>query len=171
MKKLFVSLFLVFGVAVSGATVAQEKKIAVFNIQAAILSTDEAQTKIKDFAANAEIAAMRAEAESIVAESKKLEEDAQTNSVTWSDEEKIEYNKKMEYLKADLDGVVKKLQTEERLIQQNILASMQERALEVTKEVIESENIGLVLHPNAVQQFDPSFDITQKVTDRLNKDK
>lgn len=171
MKKILVCLSLVVAMATSGAVVAQEKKIAVINIQAAILSTDEAQKKLKDFAAKADIAAMRAKAESIIAESKKLEDDAKKNSAVWSDEQKADFNKQMEYLRADLDVEVKKLQNEERTIQQQILASMQERAVAAYREVVESEGIALVLHPNAVQYAEPSFDITQKVTDRLNKAK
>jgi outer membrane protein len=154
--------------ACSGTALA-EGKIAVFNLQGAILSTDEAQKKIKEFESKTAYANLKANFEQVRSELQKLDEQSKVSSATWSDEQKVEHRKQMEYKRADLELVAKKLQNENQAFVQQILQANAERARAVIQELIKSEGIGLMLNSEAVTYADSSYDITAKITDRLNK--
>ncbi|MGQ9426082.1 OmpH family outer membrane protein [Gilvimarinus sp. F26214L] len=168
MKKLTIALFATAMMACSGIALA-EGKVAVFNLQAAILNTDTAQKQIKDYEAKAAYADLKANYDSLRSELQKLDEQAKKNGATWSDEQKNDHRKQMEYKRADLELVAKKLQSENQALVQQILATQAQKAREVVQDIIKSEGIGLVLNAEAVTYADSSYDITSKITDRLNK--
>lgn len=148
-----------------------EGKIAVFNLQGAILATDAAQKQIKEFESKAAYSDLRANFDQIRSELQKLDEQLKKNGATWSDERKTEHRKQMEYKRADLELVAKKLQSENQQLIQQILQANADRARTVIQDIIKSEGIGLVLNAEAVTFADSSYDITSKITDRLNKAK
>lgn len=154
-------------VAFSAGSFAQGK-IAVFDVERAILNTDAAQAQIKDFEANADFAAMKAKYESMAAELQALDKELKTDGVTWSDEKKIDHRKKMEYLKADFDLETKKIQQEQQIVFTRIIQGQAQAAQQVVKELVDSEGIGLILNAQAVQYADSAYNITAKITDRLN---
>lgn len=170
MKKLSITLIASAMLAFSGLTFA-EGKIAVFNLQSAILSTDAAQKRIKEFESKAAYADLRANFDQLRSELQKLDEEVKKNGATWSDERKGEHRKQMEYKRADLELVAKKLQSENQALIQQILQANADRARSVIQEIIQAEGIGLVLNAEAVTYADSSYDITAKITDRLNKAK
>lgn len=170
MKKLTVTLIAAAMLACSGLAFA-EGKIAVFNLQGAILNTNAAQKQIKEYESKAAYADLKANFEQIQSELKKLNEEAKVNGATWSDDRKAEHRKQMEYKRADLELVAKKLQSENQALVQRILQENAERARAVIQEIIKSEGIGLVLNAEAVTYADSSYDITAKITDALNKAK
>lgn len=170
MKKIVIGILVMASFAVSNISYA-EGKIVVFNIQAAILNTEVAQKRLKEFEAKAEIADMKAEYEGIVAKMKKLDQDAKTNGVTWSQEQKDANAKQMEYERANLELAARKLQNESNTISTAIIKDMEAQARAVLQDLIKSEGIGLALNANAVQFADSSYDITAKITDRLNQGK
>lgn len=170
MKKLSITLLATILLAGSGFAFA-EGKIAVFNLQAAILNTDAAQKRIKEFEARSAYADLRANFEQVRSDLQKLDEDLKKNSATWSEEQKADQRKQMEYKRADLELVAQKLQSENQSLVQQLLQANAERARNVIQDIIKSENIGLVLNMEAVTYADTSYDITAKITDRLNKAK
>lgn len=156
---------------IASGSVFADGKVAVFNLQSAILNTTAAQAQIKEFEAKADFAELKAQFESVRAELQGMDKDAQTNSVTWSDEQKAEHRKNMEYKRVDLEVVTKKLQQESQTIVSQILQSQAQAAQAVVQELVKSEGIGLILDAQAVQYADSSYDITAKITDRLNNAK
>lgn len=168
MKNVMTTLIATALLACSGLAFA-EGKIAVFNLQGAILSTDSAQQQIKEFESKASYADLKANFEQLRADLQKLNEEAQKNSATWSDDQKVEQRKQMEYKRADLELVAKKLQGENQAFVEKILQANAERARAIIQELIQSEGIGLVLDAESVTYADSSYDITAKITDRLNK--
>lgn len=172
MKKLTLTLLATVLLAGSGFALAQEK-IAVFNLQAAILATDDAQKRIKDFQGRKAYTELRADFDQARADLTKLDEELKKNEATWSQERKAEQRRQMEFKQADLELVAKKLQSEDQEIMQQLLRANVERAQEVIQDLIESENISLLLNMEAVAYMSPnsSYNITSKITDRLNKAK
>lgn len=170
MKKLMNSLMMSALLIASGSVLA-EGKVAVFNLQAAILNTTAAQEQIKEFEAKADFAALKAQFEGIRSELQAMDKDAQTNGVTWSDEQKAEHRKNMEYKRVDLEVVTKKLQQESQTIVSQIVQAQAQAAQAIVQELIKSEGISLVLDPQSVQYADTSHDMTAKITDRLNSAK
>src|SRR5690606_32737710 len=146
-------------------------KIAFFNLQKAILATEAAQKQTQEFESKAAYADLRANYDQIRSEMQKLNSEFEKNGSTWSEERKNEVAKQMEYKRADLELVTKKLQSENQALLQGIIQANLQRASKIAQELIESEGIGLVLNAEAVAYADSSFDYTAKITDRLNKAK
>ena len=146
-------------------------KVVVFDLQSAILSTDLAKKRIQEMQANAEFSGLQAKFESLRADLQKMAKDAEKNSVTWNQEQAAEHRKKMEYARADLELVAKKLQAERNATAQRVLEELGPKAQAALKEVIATDGIGLVLSTQTAYYAEPSLDITAKVTEKLNKAK
>lgn len=148
-----------------------EGKIAVLDLQAAIIRTDVAQAELKAMRADGEYTALQAKGETLSSEMKALVEEMQTKGLTWSDERKAEQRKKLEYKQADLQLVSQKLQKEQGEVVQGLMRRLGQNAQQAAQDVIKGGGYGLVLDAKAAQFYDTSFDITAKVTDKINKAK
>ena len=111
------------------------------------------------------------QAQSIQEEGKKLAEKYQKEAMTMSPSQKAELEKKIKGKQADLEHVVKKLQASRDDLMKQLMAELNVKAMQATKSIIEAEGIGLLLNanPQLVLHADTSFDISAKLTDRLNK--
>lgn len=154
----------------SGIALASDK-VAVFDLQTAILSTEVAKQRVQELQSNAEFAAMQAKFESLRVDLQGLAKDAETNGMTWSQEQQAEHRKKIEYKRADLELAAKKLQAEKNAAVKRIMQELAPKAKTVLNQMITAEGIGLVLDSKVAYYADASFDITAKVTDKLNKAK
>ncbi len=96
-------------------------------------------------------------------------ENAEKNGMTWDKEKQIEFSKKRDYSLADRKLVIEKLQAEDRVLGQKIMQELGPKAETALEELMKLEGIGLVLNAQAAIRVDNSFDITAKLTDRINK--
>ena len=144
-------------------------RTAVVDIQQAIVQTDLAQQRIRDFEASEAFAEDRAEFDKMQADYEKLLQDLQRDEAVMSEEEKTAASQKLGSKRADLEYVVKKLNSLQQQNLQRIIQELAPAAQQVIKEVIQTDNIALLLQPQAVIHFDPSYNITAKVTDKLNQ--
>lgn len=172
MKKLSVTLLATVLLTCSGLAFAQEK-IAVFNLQLAILNMDHSQEQIKALESSEAYTALRANFEQARAELQKLADDLRKNDATWSDDRKLQQRKEIEYKRAVHELLAQRLQNENQMLMQQLLQSNLELARNTLQEVIKSEKIGLAIDGSseAVAFANASYDITAKITDRLNKAK
>lgn len=148
-----------------------EGKVAVLNINRAIQATDIAQKRISELRATAEYAELRAKLDSIESDLKKMSENAEKNGMTWDQAKQLEFTKKRDYSLADRKLVIEKLQAEDRVLSQKIMQELGSKAQSALEELIKLEGIGLVLNAQAAIHADSTFDITAKLTDRINKSK
>lgn len=146
-------------------------KVAVFDWEKCILSTDVAKKRLSELQKNPEFSSMQAKFEGLKSDLQNLNKEAETNGMTWSQEQVAEHRKKMEYKNADLQLVVKKLQAEENAAVKRIVQELTPKVRKAVSEIIEAEDIGLLLHSKVAFHVDPAFDITAKITDKLNKAK
>src|SRR5690606_32803154 len=100
--------------ALFSASVMAETKIAVVDLGAAIFGSDIAQSRQKELQGRSEYATLQAKYDSTAADIKALQKDAEAKSMTWSDDQKTEFQKKMEYLRADIELTARKLESEVR---------------------------------------------------------
>lgn len=161
---------LVAGIAISGAALAQSK-VAVFNLQAAIMSTDTAKSKVNALKTSSEYSSLQSSAESIRAELQKLAEDAQKNSMTWSEEQKAEQQRKMEFKRSDFETTVKKMRAMEAQVGQEIQKVMAPKAKNALEAIIKDQKLDLVLDAGSVYYAGPDIDLTEAVVKRMNADK
>lgn len=146
-------------------------KVAVVNFEEAIMGTDLAQSKLDEAKNDRSFKLTLDQAQKIQEEGRQLAEKHQRESPTMSTSERRELEKKIQEKQEDLEHVAGQLQEMRNQLLQGILQEMNETATQVTRELIESEKIGLLLNanPQIVLHAEPDFDITAKVTDRLNR--
>lgn len=152
----------------SGTAMAADK-VAVFNLERAILSTKAAKKASSDLQANPEFAALRAKYEGLVADMEKLREQQSSKGMTWNADQQAEHRKKVEYIRADLELAQKKLQAEQNGAVRGLMQELQAKTEKALEEVIKSEGVDVVLNAAQVYHASDKADITDKVTAKLDK--
>lgn len=170
LKNVKIIAVLLAGIMLSGAAVAQSK-VAVLNLQAAIMSTEAAKSKVNALKTSSEYSKLQSSAESIRAEVQKMAEDAQKNGVTWSDEQKAEHQRKMNFKRSDFETTVKKLRSMEAQVGQEIQKTMGPKAKAALEALIKEQKLDLVLDSSAAYYVSPNSDLTATLIKRINADK
>jgi outer membrane protein len=153
-----------FLMALLPSIVLAQGRIAVVNLEQAILQTDVAQQRLEEFEANEDFASDKSQFDGLRAELDQLVKDFQRDQAAMSEEDQVAARQKMASKQSDLEYVAKKLQT---LQTQNAQRVMQ--AQEVLREIIETDQIGLLLQQQAVIHADLGYNITAKVSDKMNQ--
>ena len=144
-------------------------KIAVVNLQEAILQTDLAQKRLAEVRGQEDYKADKAEFDRLKKEFEELATKFQKDAAVMSQEQQLAARKKLASKQADLEHVTGKLQQAEQLAGQSLLQEMSPKVQQVLRELITSEGIGLLLQQQAVIHADAGYSITAKVTDKLNQ--
>jgi len=161
-------LFFVLATLLSGSVFA-ETKIAVVDLGAAIFGSEVAKKRQSELQAKSEYAALQAKYDSTAADINALQKEAESKRLTWSETEAGEFQKKMEYLRADIELTARKLEAEVRALQNSIVKELQPKAQEALQELIKQEGVTVLLRSEAVLMAEPSINLTTKLTERLNQ--
>jgi outer membrane protein len=164
-KILLLTLATLFAVTATAA----EGKIAVVDFGKAIFGSEVAKARLKQVQTQSDYSALQAKYESTVADMKALKTEVETKSMTWSEEQTSAAQKKMEFLRADLELTTRKVQTEQKALQSSIVQELRPKAGEALQELIKEEGIVLLINAEAVVTVAVELDLTSKLTDRLNK--
>nr|WP_254722197.1 OmpH family outer membrane protein [Gilvimarinus xylanilyticus] len=148
-----------------------EGKVVTLDMQAAILGTELAQKSVEDLQKNTEFTALRAKVESLVADIQALQETAEKDGMTWSEDQQADHRKKVEYLRADYELATKKLQAEQQQVMQRVQQQLTPKVRPVLEKLIEDEKIGMIINAQSVFHADADHDITAQLIERLNKAK
>lgn len=168
LKAVVVALVVGFSGTVSMAAVAAEK-IAVIDITRAMFSSNMAQARLKAAETGADFVALRAKYESSTADLQSLAKEAESKRMTWSQEQALAHQKKMEYAKADAELAGRKIQAEQQQVQQKIMQEVGPTAQAALQEVVAEEGVTILLKRESTLLYSPESDLTAKVADRLNK--
>lgn len=160
---------LLFTVALMTVPAMAETKIAVVDLGAAIFGSEVAQKRQTELQAKSDYASLQAKYDSTAADIQALQKEAESKRLTWSEEEAEEYQKRMEYLRADIELTARKLESEVRSLQNAIVKELQPKALEALQELVEQDGITLLLRSESVIMAEPTLSLTEKLTDRLNQ--
>ncbi|NVK11853.1 MAG: OmpH family outer membrane protein [Gammaproteobacteria bacterium] len=164
------------------AVVSAQGKVAVVDFQAALLETDVAQQRLLALEAESDYQATLAQAEQLVADIRSLQEEGQANAVAWSQEQLAAQQALIQNKNVDLQAANTKLRDAQNRVLQGIFAELQPRGMAALNEIINSEGIGLLLDKGAmiptgrqqarpvVLHVDTSFDLTPRLTERLNQE-
>lgn len=148
---------------------AAEGNIAVVDFGKAIFNTNVAKAKLDKKKKESGFTSLKKKYESTVTQLKALAKKAEGKSMTWSKEQLAEHQKKVEFLRADLELTTRKLQADQQELQSSIAAELRPKAAKALQEIIKEEKIVLLLSADAVVTVAPELDLTKKLTDRLNK--
>lgn len=168
MQKLMKMAALVL-LALTASLAQAQGKTAVLNIQQAILMTDEAQKRFSELRAQSSYKDNKGQMDRLRKEHDDIIKKLQKDMAVMSDEQKRQQQGIIEEKRADIEHVMRKLQGAEQQLGQALLQEMAPKLQEVVTELIKAEGIGMLLNSEAVLHADNSYDITAKVTDRLNR--
>ena len=167
MKKLQIwSMVGLMGLAFSAVA---ELKVAVLDVQTAVLSSDEAKKFIEQV--KKETGPDEEKLKCISEEGRKLQERMQKDGPIMSEDEKRKLAEKIEEKAVNYKYLVGKLQSTQRDKQQELLSKMNPKVEKAVTEIIKAEQFDLVLQRQAVVYAVSALDITAKVTDRINQQK
>jgi len=144
-------------------------KIAVVNLQQAILQTDFAQQQMEEFRANEAYAEDKAELDRLNADFEKLVQEFQRDQAAMSEDQQLAMQLKLRSKQSDLEYVGNKLQTLEDQNAQRVFAELAPLAQQVLQDVIRDEAVGLLLNAQSALYSDVGYNLTAKVTDKLNQ--
>ena len=165
---LFRSIAAIALFSVSSVAFAQGK-IAVVNLQQAILQTDFAQQQLEEFTASDAFAEDKAEFDRLNADLEKLYQEFQRDQAAMSEDQQLAAEQKLRSKQSDLEYVRNKLQTLQQQNAQRVLAELAPLAQQVLQDVIKTEGIGLLLNAQSALYSDVGYNLTAKVTDKLNQ--
>ena len=160
---------LAIGAILAPATVLAQGKIAVVNLQEAIIQSDAAQARLADVRNEEGFKADKAEFDRLKEELDQLVKDFQKDAAVMSQEQQAAARRNLASKQSDLEYVAGKLQQAEQATGQALLQEMSPMVQEVLRELIATEGIGLLLQRTSVIHADPGYSITAKVTDKLNQ--
>ena len=168
MRNVLRTTFIAFLLALPMLSWAQGK-IAVVDLQEAILQTDLAQKRLDSVRNQDDYKSDKAEFDKLKDEFDELVKKFQKDAAVMSQEQQVAARKKLANKQADLEHVTKKLQQAEQGAGQALLQEMAPKVQEVLRDIIASEGIGLLLQRASVIHADAGYSITAKVTDKLNQ--
>ena len=155
--------------AVLPSIVLAQGRIAVVNLEQAILQTDVAQQRLQEFESNEDFASDKSQFDALREELDQLVKDFQRDQAAMSEEDQVAARQKMASKQSDLEYVAMKLQTLQTQNAQRVMQELAPQAQEVLREIIETDQIGLLLQQQAVIHADLGYNITAKVSDKMNQ--
>lgn len=164
-KKMLATLVL----ALAPLSVLAQGKIAVVNLQEAILQSDVAQARLAEVRNEEGYQSDKAEFDRLKEELDELVREFQKDSAVMSQEQQQAARRRLASKQADLEHVAGKLQQAEQATGQALLNELSPMVQETLRELIATEGIGLLLQRTSVIHADPGYSITAKVTDKLNQ--
>ncbi|MFT5711201.1 MAG: outer membrane protein [Halioglobus sp.] len=166
----FIKYALVFAVLSLPSLGWAQGKIAVVNLQEAILQTDQAQKRLNAVREASDYKADKSEYDRLKEEFDVLVRKLQKDMAVMSQDQQIAARQKLASKQDDLEHVTGKLQKAEQAAGQGLLQELSPRVQEVLRDLIATEGIGLLLQRSSVIHADAGYSITAKVTDKLNQD-
>lgn len=146
-----------------------EGKIVILDLQAAVLNTDAAQQQLATLEKNEDYTALRTRYENLAGDLERFQEDAQKNSMTWSEEKKQEKQSEAQNLRTEYERAVQGLQGARQQVMQAVMQQMGSTTEDVLEQLIEAEKIDLVLNSQSAFHASDAYDITDQVTEMINK--
>ena len=167
--KVIVLMSSMLAASLVGAQATASGKIAVFDMQTAILRTDLAQKRIKALEAQPDYDSGKKSFDKLKKEYEDSVRALQKDLAVMSPEQKEAQGKKLEGKRSDMDKIFRKLQASQQEVVQKVMQELDPKFKKVMDDLIKSENVSLLLDARSTLYFDSAFDITGKVTEQLNK--
>ena len=157
------------GLAMTANLALAQGRIAVVDLEEAILQTDLSQQRLNGLREQGDYVADKAELDRLQAEREAMIKELQKELPTMEPAAQQAARKRLANKNADLEHVLRKLQKSEQELGQALLQEMTPKVQEVLRDLIASEGIGLLLQRSSVIHAENGYSITAKVTDKLNQ--
>lgn len=167
LNKALVALLLTMTAGVSLAA----DKIAVLDVQAAILNSDVAQERLKKMREEKEFKANIKEVERLQEEHNSLVAKLKKDSSVMNQEQIQAQTEKISEKRSDIEHVYRKLKASEQKLMQDVVQELGPTLQEVVNKMIKDDKIGMILDAKATLHVTNDYNITAKVTDKINQAK
>jgi len=144
-----------------------EVKVAVVDVQTAILQSEEAKRLLAQI--QEEFAEEEEEIRSIQSEASKILERMQKDSEVMSDAEKRRLQQQIESLNNDFVYQRQKLQKQIEARQQELFSGIDQRVQKAIEDLVMTEDYDLILPRQSALYVGDLYNITRKVTEKLNE--
>lgn len=149
------------------AQAADNPKIAVLNMGAALFNSERA--KQVDEEVRAETAADERKVRELAEQGQELQRKFQQDGATMSAAEQKKLSDEIEAIGVQYQYLLQKLQATVEERRQQFQQQQAPALIEAITEVVEGEKYDIVLRAETVIHFENAYDITGRVTERLNK--
>lgn len=166
-KQRILTVFAMTMLAVMAPVAQAELKIAVVDVQTAILQSEEAQRLLQQL--NNEFKSDRDRLNALRAEGTKIQEKFQKDSEVMSDQEKRRLQQDFESKNNDYIYEAKKLQRRMEDRQAELFAGIDAKVKKAIDELVLQDDYDLVMPRQAVHYAGELLNITRKVTEKLNQ--
>ena len=154
-----------------GSVALAQGRIAVFDLEAAVLNTDVAKQRLNALRNQKEFKNNVSELEQVRKDYEKLVEQFQKDLEILSAEQRQLAKNKIDTKRSDGEHLARKIEAAQQQEVQTIIAEIGPKLQKLLPEIIKEENIGLLLPAKAVMHADAGYNITAKVADKLNQAK
>jgi outer membrane protein len=169
--KLIKEIVLTCALAVSSTAALAASKVVVVDMEQALMATDVMQARVKKLTAEPEFAALKAKFDSLQSDLQSLEQEFQSNKMTWSDADKQGQRIKAEAKQKELRVILQSLKQQEQVAMKSVMQELGPKAKTALQQITTAQDIDIVLARNAALWRTESSDITAELTQRLNKAK
>jgi outer membrane protein len=155
-----------FGTSVMAQDAPATPKVAVLDMGTALFNSDMAKKVEEEL--KAETAEDEQKIRTLAQEATALQEKMQKDAAVMSEAEQRKTNEQLQEIGVQYQYLIEKLQTlmEER--RQQFQQTYSPNLVEAIKAIVEEENLDFVYRKEAVLYSKESYDITARVTERLN---
>ncbi len=166
-KKRILSFLAIFALAITSVSAFAEVKIAIVDVQTAILQSEEAKRLLQQIQTEFKgeedkIRALQSEAAAIL-------EKFQKDSEVMSDAEKARLQKQIESKNNDFVFFRQKLQRSIEERQKELFAGVDGKVQKAIEELVLNEDYDIILPRQAALYVGDLYNITRKVTEKLNQ--
>ncbi len=144
-------------------------RVAVVDVQRAILGSSYGQAQLEALEADPEYAELQASILSLQTDIETLDKEAEQNAASWTEARFATYNKNRQFKVADLQLAQQKIQSEQERVIAEINAAMSEQAQAALQQLITDEGVTLLLRETAVYYATPEHDLTGKLAAKLSQ--
>jgi outer membrane protein len=161
---------LLFAGGVSAAAAPQApQKVAVLDMAGALFNSDRA--KAIDAQLKTETAEDEQKVRTLADQGRALQDKMQKDAAVMSEADKRKSQQQLEEINVQYQYLVQKLQNLVNDRRQQFQETYAPNLVQAIQDVVEEGKYDLVLRADAVLHFSNSFDITAKVTEKLNRQK
>lgn len=162
-------LLILAGLLFSSSTVWAEIRIAVVDLNAAVMKSDEARLRAEKLKSG--LGQEEADAIALRNQIQKLDEKRQKDAAVMGQDELRRLEKEIADKKIELNFKGQKLQQKGKDASQELQAVMGPKVEKAMKAIVDEKKYDLILQRQAALWVDPKFDITPELTQRINAQK
>ena len=156
-----------FVVSISNISIAQQN-VFVVDIEAGALRSEFAKDFLNKATSTENYKNGIAEYNKLRAEFKALQDDAKTNGLTSSDEQKKTFNGQIEQKLKVVNQLGGQLESARNSLQGRVIQDLTSDIEKIVQAIIEEKNVDVLMNSKAVYFQKPEFDLTAELTEKLN---